>query len=115
MIQRLHTGDLVSRAVIHNNIVYVSGLTATDKTKDIDEQTREVLARVDGVLAEAGSDKSRILTATIWLADFADKDAMNKAWTSWLPSGAAPARAATQAELGAGVLVEIMVQAACGG
>src|SRR5688572_16411899 len=113
MMRRLHTGDLVSRAVIHNNTVYVSGLTATDKTKCVEDQTREVLSRIEAVLAEAGSDKSRILTATIWLADFNDKNAMNELWKSWLPSGAAPARAAMEVELGAGVLVEIMVQAAC--
>lgn len=113
MIKRLHTGDLVSRVVVHNNVAYVSGLTANDKTKGVEDQTREVLSRIEGVLAEVGSDRNRILTATIWLADFADKDALNVIWKEWLPSGAAPARAAMQVELGQGVLVEIMVQAAC--
>ena len=113
MIKRLHTGNLVSRVVVHNDVAYISGLTATDKTKGIVDQTREVLTRIEGVLEEVGSDKTRILTATIWLADFKDKNSMNEIWTNWLPSGTAPARAAMEVELGDGVLVEIMVQAAC--
>lgn len=113
MINRLHTGELVSRVVVHNKVAYLSGLTATDKTKGIEDQTREVLVRIEGVLEEVGSDKTRLLTSTIWLADFADKDAMNEVWSKWLASGTAPARAALEGELGEGVLVEIMVMAAC--
>ena len=113
VIRRLQTGDLVSRAVIHNGVVYVSGLTATDRTKGAADQTREILTKIDEVLREAGSDKSKLLTATIWLSDFETKSAVNEIWVEWLPSGAAPARAAMEVELGVGVLVEVMVQAAC--
>lgn len=113
MLKRLHTGDLVSRTVIHNGVVYLSGLTSRDKTKGLADQTREVLDRIEEALGEVGSDKRRILTATIWLADFEGKEVMNGIWRDWLPEGAAPARAAMEVELGEGILVEIMVQAAC--
>ncbi|CAH1671127.1 MULTISPECIES: RidA family protein [unclassified Chelatococcus] len=113
MLKRFHTGDLVSRMVSHNGVVHLSGLTSRDTKKGLADQTREVLERIEEALAEAGSDKSRILTATIWLADFKDKEEMNAIWRNWLPAGAAPARAAMEVELGEGILVEIMVQAAC--
>lgn len=113
MIKRINTGELVSQAVIHNNIVYVSGLTAPDKTKGIEDQTRQVFKRIEDVLNLVGSDKSKILTATIWLADFETRSAMNEIWKAWLPSAALPARAAMEVELGEGVLIEVMVQAAC--
>ena len=113
MLKRHHTGDLVSRMVVHNGVAYLSGLTSRDKTKGLADQTREVLERIAEALGEAVSDKGRILTATIWLADFQGKEEVNALWREWLPKGAAPARAAMAVELGEGILVEIMVQAAC--
>ncbi len=113
MIKRINTGELVSQAVIHNNTVYVSGLTAPDKTQDVEGQARQIFGRIDQVLQATGSDKARILTATIWLADFGTRATVNDIWKAWLPKEVLPARAAVEAELGENVLIEVMVQAAC--
>jgi enamine deaminase RidA (YjgF/YER057c/UK114 family) len=113
VIRRINTGEVLSQAVVHNNIVYVCGMTATDRTKDVEDQTRQVFKRIDDVLALAGSDKSRILTATIWLADINARPAMTKIWKEWLPAADLPARAAMEAVMGDGILVEVMLQAAC--
>lgn len=113
MIRRINTGEVLSQALVHNNIVYVCGMTATDRTKVLEDQTRQVLKRIDDVLREAGSDKSKILTATIWLADIETRPAMTQIWREWLPAGLLPPRAAMEAVLGDGILVEVMLQAAC--
>ncbi len=113
MIKRINTGQVLSQAVVHNNIAYVCGMTALDRTKGLEDQTRQVFQRIDDVLREAGSDKSKILTATIWLADIATRPAMTQVWKEWLPSNSLPARAAMEAVLGDGILVEVMLQAAC--
>lgn len=113
MIRRIKTGEVLSQAVVHNNIAYLCGITAPDKTADLEGQTRQVFKRIDDLLLEAGSDKSKILTATIWLVDIAGRPAMTKIWKEWLPAGELPARAAMEAVLGDGILVEIMLQAAC--
>jgi len=113
MIRRINTGEVLSQAVVHDNIVYVCGMTAPDKTKGLEDQTRQVFKRIDDILREAGSDKSKILTATIWLADIGTRPAMTQIWKEWLPSGVLPARAAMEAVLGDGILVEVMLQAAC--
>jgi enamine deaminase RidA (YjgF/YER057c/UK114 family) len=113
VIRRINTGEVLSQAVVHNNIVYVCGMTATDRTKDLEDQTRQVFKRIDDILHQAGSDKSRILTATIWLADIEKRPAMTHIWKEWLPAGQLPARAAMEAVLGDGILVEVMLQAAC--
>lgn len=113
VIKRIKTGEVLSQAVVHNGIVYVCGVTAPDKTKGLEDQTRQVFGRIDDILREAGSDKSRILTATIWLADIATRPAFTQIWKEWLPPGTLPARAAMEAVLGDGILVEVMLQAAC--
>jgi len=98
-IQRLHVGPRLSQVVVHGDTVYTAGIVADDPTADVAGQTRQILARIDQYLGEAGSDKTRILTATIWLADMKDFQAMNSAWDPWVPHGATPARACVEARL----------------
>jgi enamine deaminase RidA (YjgF/YER057c/UK114 family) len=103
----------MSGAVVHGNTVYLAGLTADDKSQDVKGQTRQILAKIDGLLAEAGSDKSKILSANIWLTDIGTWSQMNEVWDAWVAPGHTPARATVEAKLAApGLTVEIMVQAA---
>ena len=112
-IQRLHTESRYSEIVIHNGTVYLAGQLADDHEGDIERQTRETLASVDRLLAEAGSDKSRLLSVTIYLKDMADYAAMNAVWDAWIVPGRAPARACVEAALyDPRVLVEMTVVAA---
>ena len=112
-IKRLHVGPRLSEAAIHNGVVYLAGQIADDTTQNIDGQTREVLAHVDRLLAEAGSDKTRILMCQIFLADIKDIAEMNAIWDAWAPSGHAPPRATVQAMLARPeLLVEVVVTAA---
>lgn len=99
-IRRIGAGPRMSQAVVHNNVIYLAGQVALDAMDgDVAEQTRAVLARTDALLAEAGTSRRRILSATIWLADMADFDAMNAVWDGWIPADAAPARATVEARL----------------
>ncbi|MBS1156489.1 MAG: hypothetical protein H6R07_2413 [Proteobacteria bacterium] len=98
-IQRYHVGPRLSEIVVHNNTVYLAGQIAEVLDKDAKGQTEEVLAAVDRLLAEVGSDKTRILSVTIYLADMGDYDAMNEAWSAWAPHGHTPARATIEAAL----------------
>ena len=113
-IRRLHTEARYSEAVIHNGAVYLSGQLADDLSGDIRQQTRETLAAIEHLLEEAGTSKSRLLSATIYLQNIADDYAgMNEVWDAWLVSGSAPARTTVQAQLYAPqVRVEITVVAA---
>ena len=113
MIRRINTGEVLSQALVHNKIAYLCGVTAPDKSVDLEDQTRQVFKRIDDLLREAGSDKTKILTATIWLAEIESRPAMTKIWKEWLPAGQLPPRAAMEAVLGDGILVEVMLQAAC--
>lgn len=97
MITRLHTGPRMSQATIHNGTVYLAGQVSTGDS--VAAQTAGCLAKVDALLAEAGSDKTRMLQAIIWLADMADFAEMNSVWDAWVPEGATPARAAGEAKL----------------
>jgi enamine deaminase RidA (YjgF/YER057c/UK114 family) len=90
-IQRIQTGPRMSQAVIHNKIVYLAGQVASGASVAI--QTREILATIDALLAQAHTDKSRLLTATIWLTDMATFAEMNSVWQSWVVPGETPARA----------------------
>ena len=92
MIRRLHTGPRMSQAVVHGNIVYLAGQVADDPSQDVAGQTRQVLAAIDRLLAEAGTDKTRILSATIYLADIGTFAQMSSVWDSWVPQGHTPAR-----------------------
>jgi len=98
-IQRYHVGPRLSEIVVHNNTVYLAGQIAEVLDKDAKGQTAEVLAAVDRLLAEVGSDKTRILSVTIYLTDMADYDAMNEAWSAWVQPGHTPARATVEAKL----------------
>lgn len=99
MIQRFDTGPRMSEAVVHNGTVYLAGQVADDAGADIAGQTRQVLDAIDGLLARAGSDKSKILRAQIYLANLADFAAMNGVWEQWVVPGHTPARATVQAAL----------------
>lgn len=112
-IEHLDSGEILSQAVIHGDTIYVCGLTATDRDQDITGQTNEVLAKIDDRLKRAGSDKSKLLTVTIYLTDIDLKPAMNDAWKNWLGDLARPARTCVgNIGLVEGVLVEITVTAA---
>ncbi len=101
-IQRLQTGKRMSQAVIHGDTVYLAGQVAAGKPGgSVAEQTADILARIDALLQEAGSDRNKLLSATIWLADMATFEEMNGVWDAWVPEGAAPARATVEAKLAA--------------
>lgn len=111
-IERLQSGPRMSQAVIHNNLVYLSGQIGAPG-EDITTQMRAVLALVDSRLAEAGTDRSHLLTATIWLADMADFGAMNAVWDEWIGGSNAPARATGEVRLATpDYKVEVIVTAA---
>lgn len=113
MIQRIEPGNRMSEASIHGGIVYLAGQVAEDAFSDIEGQTAQVLAAIDALLAQAGSDKSKILRAQIYLADITDFVGMNRVWDSWVIPGNAPARATVEAKLANPAWrVEIVVTAA---
>jgi enamine deaminase RidA (YjgF/YER057c/UK114 family) len=113
MIKRLETGLRMSQAVVHGNTIYLAGQVAEDPSADVAGQTRQILANIDRLLAAAGSDKTRILSATIYLADIGTFAQMNSAWDAWVPAGHTPARATVEARLAAPhYKVEIQVVAA---
>ncbi|MFI0396115.1 RidA family protein [Paracoccus jiaweipingae] len=111
-ITRLDPGPRMSQAVIHNGLIWLAGQVAKPGDS-VTEQTRAVLDQIDALLAQAGSDKTRILSATIWMADMADFAEMNAVWDAWVPQGATPARATGEAKLATPAYkVEIIVTAA---
>lgn len=113
MIQRLHPGSRMSQAVVHGDTVYLAGQVATNPAADVAGQTRQVLGQIDSLLAEVGTDKSKILSATIFLADIGTFAQMNSVWDTWVPAGNTPARATVEARLAAPAYkVEIQVIAA---
>ena len=99
MIQRFDVGDRLSEMAVHQGVAYLAGQVAADGSADMTGQTQQVLAAVDGLLERAGTDKSRILRAEIYLADLADFAAMNGVWDAWVAPGHAPPRATVQAAL----------------
>jgi enamine deaminase RidA (YjgF/YER057c/UK114 family) len=112
-ITRLHVGKRLSEVAIHNGTVYLAGQIAEDTGADIVGQTREVLGHVDRLLAEAGSDKSCILMAQIFIASMADFPGMNTVWDEWVASGHTPPRATVESALAdPACLVEIVITAA---
>jgi enamine deaminase RidA (YjgF/YER057c/UK114 family) len=111
-ILRTDPNPILSSAVEYHGFVYTAGITADDASKDVSGQTAEILAKIDALLEAHGTDKTRLLTAQIWLKHITDRPALNALWTAWLPEGGAPARACVQAELAdPRLLVEIMVTA----
>lgn len=112
-IKRLHIGPRLSEAAIHNGVVYLAGQVAEDPSRDITAQTQQVLGAIDRLLAEADSDKTRILQATIFLASMSDFPAVNKVWDTWVVQGQTPPRATVEAKLARPeYLVEVKVIAA---
>ena len=109
-ITRTEPGPILSKAVEYHGFVYLPGITARDTKQDIKGQTADVLAQIDAMLEQHGTDKTRLLQAQIWLKDIRDREAMNAVWSAWLPEGGAPARACVQAHMAdPRHLVEIMV------
>ena len=112
-IQRFENGPRMSRVVVHNDTVYLAGLTA-DATvgKSVGEQTKEILDKIDSLLKQGGSDKSKLVQAVIWLQDIRVVDEFNKVWDAWVVPGQTPARACIEARLQSPAkMIEIMVTA----
>ena len=115
-ITRHETAKRMSRAVVHNNTVYLCGQVAEDRTADITGQTETMLAKVDALLESVNSDREHILSATVYLRDMKDFAAMNAVWDAWVPEGHAPARACVEARMASPeLLVEVSVIAAVKG
>ncbi len=112
-IKRIGAGKRMSEAVIHAGKVYLSGFVAEKAAgKSVKEQTTDILQQIDATLKQAGSDKSKILKANIWLTDIKTWAEMNEAWDAWVAPNQAPARATVEAKLAAPEFdVEIMVEA----
>jgi enamine deaminase RidA (YjgF/YER057c/UK114 family) len=98
-IQRHITNQRLSEAVVANGFIFLAGQVPTIDTPDAEAQTVDVLKQIDALLADLGSDKSKILEATIYLTDLANYDALNRAWDAWVPAGHAPARACVKADI----------------
>ncbi len=112
-ITRHEQSAILSQAVEHGDTVYLAGVVAKNIDQDVKGQTRDVLADIDRLLAKCGSDKSRILSATIWVTDIRNRAPMNEVWTAWVDPKNMPARACIEAKLAdPRALVEIMVIAA---
>jgi enamine deaminase RidA (YjgF/YER057c/UK114 family) len=113
-IERIEPGPRMSGAVVHGNTVYLAGQVARNAAGgSVTEQTKDILGIIDGLLAQAGTDKSRLLTANIWLADISTFAEMNAVWDAWVAPGNTPARATVEAKLASPqYTVEIMVTAA---
>lgn len=113
-IKRIDVGDRMSQAVIHGNTVYTAGQVALRAPgASVADQTKDILARIDELLAQAGSGKEKLLTATIWLSDMATFAEMNSVWDAWVAPGHTPGRACVESRLAAPQFtVEIQVVAA---
>jgi enamine deaminase RidA (YjgF/YER057c/UK114 family) len=98
-IRRIDPNTRLSAAVVHGDIVYISGQVPDTPYADVATQTAEILAKIDRLLREAGTDRTRLLNASVWLADIVTFDDMNRAWEAWLPAGQAPARATVEARI----------------
>jgi enamine deaminase RidA (YjgF/YER057c/UK114 family) len=112
-ITRIGTAERLSKIVIHNDTVYLCGQVADNVEAPIGPQTENMLAKVDALLAQAGSSRDRILSATIYLRDMKDFAGMNAVWDRWVPAGHAPARACVEARMARPeLLVEVSIVAA---
>jgi enamine deaminase RidA (YjgF/YER057c/UK114 family) len=113
-IERFEVGPRMSQAVAHNGVVYLAGQVASDaQGASVKEQTKSILEGIDTLLAAAGTDKTKLLSVTIWLADMRSFADMNSVWDTWIPGGATPARATVEAKLASpAYAVEIGVIAA---
>lgn len=115
-IKRFGDPTHIADMVVHNGIAYLAGQVAEDPVSpSVYEQTKNILKQIDALLAQAKSDKTRLLSVNIWLTDMSTFKEMNKAWGEWVPKGHAPARATVESKLtGPAWEVEIMATAACG-
>ena len=112
-IARHDQSSILSQAVVHGETVYLAGVVAKNLDADVKGQTKEVLAEIDRLLGKCGSDKSKVLSATIWVTDIRNRAPMNEVWTTWVDTKNMPARACVEAALAdPKALVEIMVIAA---
>ncbi len=112
-IKRIEAGARMSKAVVHGNTVYLAGITADDRSPAVEDQCRQILDKIDALLAEAGTSKSNVLSAQIWLTDINNWARFNTVWDAWVDPDNTPARATVEAKLAApGLLIEIMVVAA---
>jgi enamine deaminase RidA (YjgF/YER057c/UK114 family) len=114
-IERLHAGPRMSQVVIHNKTVYLAGQVAEEPAgKGVAEQAKDIFAAIDRLLAEAKTDKTRILSATVWLTSMSTFGEMNKVWDQWVAPGSTPARATVESAKLAGpeYKIEIAVIAA---
>jgi enamine deaminase RidA (YjgF/YER057c/UK114 family) len=111
-IKRYETSAVYSKMTEANGFIFTAGVIPTDLSRDVEGQTAEVLTEIDRLLALAGSDKSKVVQATVWLNDIRNRDGMNKAWSAWLGGKDAPARACVEAKvIDPRMLVEISVVA----
>jgi len=112
-ITRHHSNQRMSQIVTHGDTIYLAGQVANDSSGDISLQTGQVLAKIEPLLDEVGSDKTKILAAQIWIANIGHFSAMNQVWDDWVAEGHAPARACIEARLASpDLLVEIGITAA---
>ena len=112
-VKRHHSGPRMSQIVVHNDTVYLAGIVGDDRSADIGTQTAQVLAKIDGYLAEVGTDKSKLLCAEIWISDMALFNEMNAVWDAWIDAANPPTRACGQVPLAhPDFKVEIIVRAA---
>lgn len=113
MITRHFPTKIMHRAVEHDGVLHLSGVIADDLSKDMQGQAEEVFRKIETILRDLGSSKEKLLSATVYISDFSQKDGMNEAWFRWLPGEHLPARATIGvAELGKGVLIEVVACAA---
>lgn len=115
-IKRYEVGPRMSQAVVHGGVAYLAGIVADQPVPSVADQTKQILAKIDRLLAAVGSDKSRLLKANIWLSDVGRFDEMNAVWDAWVAKDHPPARATVEGRLAnPELLVEIMVEAAVDG
>ncbi|WP_343673853.1 RidA family protein [Paraburkholderia heleia] len=98
-IKRYESGKRMSQAVVYGGFAFLAGQVADDPGQDVKGQTEQILAKIDRLLQQVGSDKTRVLTASIWLADYTTFNDMNVVWDAWVPEGEAPARACVESRL----------------
>lgn len=98
-IKRYDTNQRMSQAVVHNGFAFLAGQVADDTSQDVKGQATQILAKIDALLSKLGSDKTRVLSATIWLASSSSYNDVNEVWDAWVPTGEAPARACVESKL----------------
>jgi enamine deaminase RidA (YjgF/YER057c/UK114 family) len=113
MIERKHSNKVLSQIVTTDSVVYLAGQVADDTSQDVVGQTKQILANIDDLLGQVGSDNTKLLSVIIWLANIDDKAAMNEVWFDWIDAKNTPARACVESRLGTpDILVEMKVEAA---